>query len=75
MVDDLEPQALTSYGCGAVMRGVAEADNGDLAIRLFREHRPDVVLQDGWLPGLSGGEALATMRREFPKCASADALD
>ena len=46
---------------------VAEADNGDLAIKLFREHRPDVVILDGRLPGLSGVETLTTLRREFPK--------
>lgn len=45
---------------------VAEADNGAQAIKLFREHRPDVVLMDGRLPGMSGVEALATIRGEFP---------
>ncbi len=48
------------------LRVVAEADNGALAIKLFREHRPDVVLMDGRLPGLSGVETLAALRREFP---------
>ena len=48
------------------LRVVAEADNGTLAIKLFREHRPDVVLMDGRLPGLSGVETLAALRREFP---------
>lgn len=48
------------------MRVVAEADNGTQAINLFREHRPDVVLLDGRLPGLSGVETLATLRHEFP---------
>ena len=38
------------------MRVVAEADNGPQAIKLFREHRPDVVLLAGRLPGLSGAE-------------------
>lgn len=45
---------------------VAEADNGPQAIKLFREHRPDVVLLDGRLPGLSGLETLAALRAEFP---------
>ncbi len=48
------------------LRVVAEADNGALAIKLFREHRPDVVLMDGRLPGLSGVETLTALRREFP---------
>ncbi len=45
---------------------VAEADNGDLAIKLFREHRPDVVILDGRMPGLSGVETLTALRGEFP---------
>ena len=48
------------------LRVVAEADNGTQAIKFFREHRPDVVLLDGRLPGLSGVETLTTLRREFP---------
>ena len=48
------------------LRVVAEADNGALGIKLFREHRPDVVLMDGRLPGLSGVETVTALRREFP---------
>ena len=46
---------------------VAEADNGEKAIKLFRQHQPDVVILDGRLPGLSGVETLARLRQEFPK--------
>ena len=49
------------------LRVVAEADHGEQAIRLFREHRPDVVLLDGQLPGLSGVETLMGLRRESPR--------
>ncbi|HEY9174588.1 MAG TPA: response regulator transcription factor [Verrucomicrobiae bacterium] len=49
------------------LRVVAEADHGEQAIRLFREHQPDVVLLDGQLPGLSGFETLMALRREFPR--------
>jgi len=35
------------------IRVVAETDNGTQAIKLYRKHRPDVVLLDGLLPGLS----------------------
>jgi len=48
------------------MRVVAEADNGEQAIQLFRVHRPDVVILDGRLPGLSGVETLGKLRQEFP---------
>ena len=46
---------------------VAEADNGEQAIKLFRQYQPDVVILDGRLPGLSGVETLAKLRQEFPK--------
>jgi DNA-binding NarL/FixJ family response regulator len=36
---------------------VAEASDGDAAIRLARRHRPDVVLMDVRMPGLDGLEA------------------
>ena len=49
------------------MRVVAEADNGEQAIQLFRVHRPDVVILDRRLPGLSGMETLGKLRQEFPK--------
>lgn len=48
------------------IRVVAEADNGTQALKLFREHKPDVVIMDGRLPGMSGVETLTALRREFP---------
>jgi DNA-binding NarL/FixJ family response regulator len=48
------------------LRVVAEADNGTLALNLYRNHLPDVVLLDGRLPGMSGLETLVALRREFP---------
>jgi two-component system NarL family response regulator len=48
------------------MRVVAEADNGPQALKLFREHQPDVVLLDGRLPGPSGLDTLVALRRDFP---------
>jgi len=38
---------------------VAEAGRGDQAIRLYREHRPDVMLLDLRLSDLSGVEVAA----------------
>jgi len=55
-----------SLNAEADLRVVAEADNGTQALKLYREHKPDVVIMDGRLPGLSGVEALTALRREFP---------
>lgn len=49
------------------MQLVAEAASGGEALRLFREHRPDVTLMDLRLPDSSGIEALITIRTEFPE--------
>jgi DNA-binding NarL/FixJ family response regulator len=45
---------------------VAEATNGDDAIRSFRQHRPDVTLMDIQMPGMSGIDAMTAIRTEFP---------
>jgi DNA-binding NarL/FixJ family response regulator len=45
---------------------VGEASSGPQAIQLFRELRPDVVIMDLRLPGMSGIEATRTLTREFP---------
>ncbi len=47
----------------ADMHVVAAAATGEEAIRLFEEHRPDVTLMDLNLPGISGLEAIAAIRR------------
>jgi DNA-binding NarL/FixJ family response regulator len=44
---------------------VAEAENGESAITLFRAHRPDVTLMDIKLPRMSGIESLTAIRAEF----------
>ncbi|HLQ22777.1 MAG TPA: response regulator transcription factor, partial [Gemmatimonadales bacterium] len=49
------------------MAVVAEARDGQEAIRLFRQHRPDVTLMDLRMPGLSGVETIRAIRREFPQ--------
>ncbi len=46
---------------------VAEAENGAQAVERFREHRPDVCLMDIRMPKLSGVQALAAIRAEFPE--------
>ena len=45
---------------------VAEANNGQEGIELFRKHRPDVLLTDIEMPLLDGITALAAIRMEYP---------
>ena len=46
---------------------VAQAATGRDAIRLFRDHRPDVTLMDLRLPDISGIDAMLAIRGEFPE--------
>ena len=48
------------------MEVVAEAGNGDAAIEAYRKHRPNLVMMDLRLPGMSGIECTAAILREFP---------
>jgi DNA-binding NarL/FixJ family response regulator len=45
---------------------VAEAGDGQEALRLVEEKRPDVVLMDLMMPGLNGLDATALIARKFP---------
>ncbi|HET9448067.1 MAG TPA: response regulator transcription factor [Steroidobacteraceae bacterium] len=46
---------------------VAQASNGREAVESFRRLRPDVTLMDRRMPDLSGIEAIAAMRSDFPE--------
>jgi DNA-binding NarL/FixJ family response regulator len=48
------------------MAVVAEATDGEEAISLYRQHRPDVTLMDLRLPKTNGIDAIAAIRNEFP---------
>jgi two-component system, NarL family, response regulator len=50
------------------MTVVAEAVNGQQAVALYREKKPDVALIDMRMPMMSGVEAAAAIRREYPDC-------
>ena len=50
----------------ADMQVIAEGTNGQQALELYRQHRPDVVLMDLRMPVMGGVEAITALRREFP---------
>lgn len=49
------------------MEVVAEGINGEQAIELFRQHKPDVMLIDLRMPVIGGVEAITKIRQEFPE--------
>jgi two-component system KDP operon response regulator KdpE len=62
-VDD-EPQMLRALGTNLRARGydVDLAPTGEDALRLAADHRPDVVILDLGLPGISGREVIVGLR-------------
>jgi YesN/AraC family two-component response regulator len=70
MVTDDHP--LMREGINTVIQGaediivVADADNGQQALEMFRVHRPDVTLIDLRMPITDGIDAIKAIRREFP---------
>lgn len=46
---------------------VAQAGDGETALKLYRQHRPDVVLLDISLVGMDGIETLRRLREEWPQ--------
>ncbi len=49
-------------------RVVGEVENGTDAVQFAKNHRPDLVLMDLGLPGLSGVETTTEILRYHPKC-------
>jgi DNA-binding NarL/FixJ family response regulator len=45
---------------------VAQADNGERAVALYREHQPDVCLMDLRMPIMDGVAAIQAITGEFP---------
>ena len=48
------------------MEVVATSDNPAETVEIVRQHRPDVLLLDIRMPGTSGLDALATLRKQHP---------
>src|ERR1700689_5366795 len=49
------------------MEVVAQAGNGEEAVKLHALHRPDITLMDLRLPGISGVETIRSIRIQSPK--------
>lgn len=67
-VDDhpmLRAGLVATIGTQADMAVVAEAEDGQQAVELFREYRPDITLMDLRLPVMTGVEAIKAIRKEF----------
>ncbi|MBD2463560.1 response regulator transcription factor [Oscillatoria sp. FACHB-1407] len=47
------------------MTVIAQAEDGDQAIALYREHQPDVTLMDLRMPNMGGVEAITAICAEF----------
>lgn len=56
----------TILGVEPDLKVVAEAEDGQQAVAMFREHEPDITLMDARMPGSNGVEAVARIRAEFP---------
>lgn len=60
-------------GLASLIRGqsdmelVAQTGDGREAVELFQRCKPDVVLMDLRLPGISGVEAIMAIRKDFPE--------
>src|SRR5438128_5289471 len=67
LIDDEEGlrRAVVSFLKRRGMHIVAVEDGGD-ALRVLRRERFDVIVSDVRMPGMSGGEFLERLRREYP---------
>src|SRR5438132_1116563 len=67
----IDDQAVVRQGFVALINTVpdmvvvAEGTNGQQAIELYRQHRPDVTLMDLRMPQMGGVEAIVAIRKEF----------
>src|SRR5712671_5515177 len=50
----------------ADMEVIAQGNNGQEAIELFRQHQPDITLMDLRMPIIGGVDAISRIRKEFP---------
>ena len=68
IVDDESPiREVLSASLKDEHHTVFTASDGESGIKAMREHQPDIVFLDIWMPGsLDGIEVLTTARKQFP---------
>ncbi|HEY2761245.1 MAG TPA: response regulator transcription factor [Pirellulales bacterium] len=59
-------RGLASLLSGSDIKIIAEAKNGDEAVKMTKKHKPDVVLLDIRMPDSDGLEALEKIKRDRP---------
>lgn len=62
--DDLEILSLVSRHLGALASEVLEASDGEEALRVARSEKPDLVVLDVMMPGMSGWEVCRAIRED-----------
>lgn len=70
VVDDHPPMRMGLVALIRSQRGmdvIAEASDGEEAIEVYDDVRPDVVLMDLRMPGMGGVEAILAIRQKHPK--------
>jgi DNA-binding NarL/FixJ family response regulator len=68
LVDDhmvIRMGLMTAVSDASDMEVVADVESGQEAIKAFRKYRPDIVILDLRMHGLSGVETLRALRQEF----------
>lgn len=68
LVDDhmvLRMGLMTAASDEPDMEVVADVENGQEAIDAFRTHRPDIVVMDLRMPGISGIDTITALRTQF----------
>jgi len=68
----IDDQAVVRQGFVSLINTVADMEvigqgvNGQQAVELYHEHKPNITLMDLRMPVLGGVDAIAQIRREFP---------
>lgn len=65
--DDSIGRAIAQRVVAAMGLGVVVAANGDEALSLAREHKPDLLITDAFMPKLDGREVARLVKEELPQ--------